>query len=110
MEETIKILEIDVPKEEAEFLFNEQAYNGKVLRVVDGKVVAIDPPVDEEAILEGKRARRRHLLDAFDKWEKAVICGREEDDAAVMRWYRALLDLKETAFDAIPDRIRYYLS
>lgn len=55
------------------------------------------------------RSRREPLLLAFDKWEKAVIRGRENDDESVMSWYRSLLDLQEIAFADIPERIRYYL-
>lgn len=57
------------------------------------------------------RGRRAILLTAFDKWEKAVLRGREEDSADVMEWYQKLLDLDETAFtDAnIPERVKYYL-
>lgn len=57
------------------------------------------------------RSRRSILLTGFDKWEKAVLRGREEDSADVMEWYQKLLDLDETAFtDAnIPERVKYYL-
>lgn len=55
------------------------------------------------------RCQRKILLGAFDKWEKAVIRGRENDDTAIMLWYQKLLDLKESAFEDIPKRIEYYL-
>lgn len=55
------------------------------------------------------RARRVALLAAFDKWEKAVLRGREEDDIAIMQWYQDLLDLEETGFENVPERVRYYL-
>lgn len=58
------------------------------------------------AILRTKRAK---LLTAFDKWEKAVLRGRETDSAAVIQWYKDLLDLKENAFAYIPIRVAYYL-
>lgn len=63
----------------------------------------------EERKLNTLRVKRTSLLSAFDKWEKAVLRGRETDDSAVMEWYRDLLDLKEEAFETIPDRVRYYL-
>ena len=72
-----------------------------------GKIIF--PPMTEEqklAILRNKRAR---LLNAFDKWEKAVLRGRETDSAAVIQWYKDLLDLKENAFTYIPIRVAYYL-
>ncbi len=55
------------------------------------------------------RSRREPLLLAFDKWEKAVMREREQDDEMVMSWYRNLLDLQESAFADIPERIKYYL-
>lgn len=55
------------------------------------------------------RAKREPLIVAFDKWEKAVLRGREVDDPAIMTWYQNLKDLKESAFENIPDRVDYYL-
>ncbi len=66
-------------------------------------------PYTEEELKSRLRMKRGPLLSAFDKWEKAVLRGRETDDNAVMEWYRNLLDLKEEAFENIPDRVRYYL-
>ena len=64
---------------------------------------------DEEELKKQRRNERKPLLDAFDKWEKAVLRGRELDDEKVMTWYQLLLDLEETAFESIPPRVRYYL-
>ncbi len=58
---------------------------------------------------ERLRNKRATLLTAFDKWEKAVLRGREEDSVSIMTWYQDLKDLKETAFENIPNRIAYYL-
>lgn len=57
------------------------------------------------------RDKREPLLLAFDKWEKAVLRGREIEDETVMQWYRDLLDLKESAFktENIPERVQYFL-
>lgn len=70
-------------------------------------------PYTEEEIEARKkerlRAQRVGLLAAFDKWEKAVLRGRESDDLAVMEWYRRLLDLDELAFESVPTRIQYYI-
>ena len=55
------------------------------------------------------RATRNTLLNAFDKWEKAVLRGRETDSEEVMQWYNELLALQENAFTEIPDKIQYYL-
>lgn len=63
----------------------------------------------EEELKEQLRTKRTPLLNAFDKWEKAVLRGREQDDYAIMAWYQSLLNLNETAFENIPERIKYYL-
>lgn len=55
------------------------------------------------------RARRKSLLEAFDKWEKAVLRGREDDSADIMAWYQSLLNLEESAFFDVPERVEYYL-
>lgn len=64
---------------------------------------------DEEEIKKVLRAKRKPLLDAFDKWEKAVLRGREQDDYYIMAWYNNLKDLQESAFESIPEKIKYYL-
>lgn len=63
----------------------------------------------EEEALTKLRSKRKKLLEAFDKWEKAVLRGREEENDSIMLWYYDLLDLKESAFENIPDRVNYYL-
>lgn len=66
-------------------------------------------PYNDEQLKDMLRAKRTPLLNAFDKWEKAVLRGRELDDTAIMEWYKDLLDLKEEAFENIPNRVQYYL-
>lgn len=56
------------------------------------------------------RSRRETLLEAFDKWEKAVLRNREVDDPYIMSWYQNLKDLVQSAFDNVPERIKYYLT
>ena len=63
----------------------------------------------EDRRLNALRARRTPLLEAFDKWEKAVLRGREYEDASIDEWYHRLLDLDELAFENIPKRIKYFL-
>lgn len=63
----------------------------------------------ERQKIHSLRNKRETLLEAFDKWEKAVLRGREEDDAEIMAWYNDLLELKEKAFNQIPARVKYYL-
>lgn len=78
------------------------------------------PLMTEEAIeekrkeleerLKGKyRIKREPLLVAFDKWEKAVLRGRESDSQEIMVWYQKLKELDEYALENIPERIKYYL-
>ena len=55
------------------------------------------------------RTKRKYLLIAFDKWEKAVLRGREQEDNMINMWYQLLLDLNVAAFENVPDRIKYYL-
>lgn len=62
-----------------------------------------------ELHLQRLRLKRKSLLIAFDKWEKAVLRGRADDSSVVMAWYQDLLDLKQTAFESIPDAVMYYL-
>lgn len=66
-------------------------------------------PYNTEELKDMLRAKRDGLLNAFDKWEKAVLRGREQDDYMIMSWYHDLLNLQETAFENIPERIKYYL-
>ena len=65
-------------------------------------------PTKENALFK-KRHERKRLLIAFDKWEKAVLRGRESDSDEVMTWFNSLLDLKDEAFINIPEAVRYYL-
>lgn len=62
------------------------------------------PPTADEL-----RVRREPLLEAFDKWEKAVLREREQDSVVIMGWYQDLLDLVPSAFENIPERVQYYL-
>lgn len=61
--------------------------------------------------LETLRKKRKKLLEAFDKWEKGVLRGREVEDTNIMQWYQKLLNLDSNAFlnTNIPLRIKYYL-
>lgn len=63
----------------------------------------------KEIKLNALRQQRKILLDAFDKWEKAVLRGREIDDSTIMVWFNDLLNLDENAFNNIPEVIKYYL-
>lgn len=98
----------DGMEEISEELYNELPY----LKKSDG-VISIDYSSkisgEETNRLNILRNKRIPLLEAFDKWEKAVLRGRETDSVIIMNWYQNLLDLKTEAFDDIPERVRYYL-
>lgn len=91
-----------------------EGIQGKEAYTEEEKILVFIPYTEEE-IRENKikelRSRRKILLEAFDKWEKAVLRGREIEDHAIMQWYQDLLDLKESAFEEvnIPERIKYYI-
>ena len=55
------------------------------------------PSLSEEENKNLLRNKRAKLLNAFDKWEKAVLRGRESESIEVMTWYYRLLDLDEYA-------------
>ena len=77
-------------------------------------VVDYDNTIDK--IIERKnelRAKRVPLLKAFDVYKSNVAYGvefeNEEQRKEIVAWYTALLHLEESAFEVIPERIRYYL-
>ena len=59
------------------------------------------------------RAKRVPLLKAFDVYKSSVVYGvefeSEEQREEIVKWYGDLLHLEESAFEVIPERIRYYL-
>lgn len=89
------------PRENRDIEITEEEYNNFVQSNTK------EPTLEEK--LSELRIKRKYLLNAFDKWEKAVIRGREIDSPEIMDWYQNLLDLKEEAFEDIPERIKYYL-
>jgi hypothetical protein len=124
------IPEVQEVKEEYHYEVIETFENGgqTVKRIIDVPGVAGKPqkieeediliyiPYSEEELRTQKISRLRlirngRLLPAFDKWEKAVIRGRESDDNNIMGWYHDILDLKANAFldENIPNKIKYYL-
>lgn len=106
----------------ASFKFSEDALvaDEDIVRGYDGQLVFMHETETEEykreaaekqneQRLQELRGNRIKLLEAFDKWEKAVLRGRAEDDAEIMNWYRDILDLKAEAFENVPEAVRYYL-
>ena len=67
---------------------------------------------ETEYKLNQLRKKRKYVLDdGFDKWEKAMLAGRETNDPLVYQWYEDLLDIEKTeiALENIPARVAYYL-
>lgn len=98
----------------------------KLVKIINDLVYCIDttgyhePSSNELIMLEKQneqreknslRFDRKPLLAAFDRWEKAVLRGRETDDSEIMQWYNKILDLESSAFNTenIPERIKYYM-
>ena len=60
-----------------------------------------------------KRQLRKPLLNALDIYDKNVTKGRvtetAEEKVSVDKWYKALLDLEDWAFNDIPEKVKRYL-
>lgn len=62
------------------------------------------------------RARRESQFKKFDIWEKAVLRGREEDSAEVIRWFNEMLTFTDSIdenttlhmFPQMPEAIKKY--
>lgn len=95
----------------AEFCNNEGYVICEIEPDEKGRRFTIQKPSEptEEEKLSYLRSERATLLNAFDKWEKAVLRGRQTDDENVMIWYNKLLNLEQDAFENIPEAVRYYL-
>ena len=86
----------------------------KCFDVENNCVIDYDNTIDK--IIEHKnelRAKRVPLLKAFDVYKSNVAYGvefeNEEQREEIVKWYGDLLHLEESAFEVIPERIRYYL-
>lgn len=59
------------------------------------------------------REWREIIFKALDVYDKNVSKGRivetQEEKCIVDKWYQAMLDLEEWAFDEIPEKIKRYL-
>lgn len=67
------------------------------------------PELSEEENRNLLRNKRAKLLNAFDKWEKAVLRGREIDSIDIMTWFHLIKALDENALNNVPERVKYYL-
>lgn len=61
--------------------------------------------------LNDLRAERINMLRAFDIYKTNVIYGIEEEThkEEILAWYKDILDLKEKAFNNIPEQIKKYI-
>lgn len=91
----------------------KKLYNESKCDLTENGIVDLDIKksfaLSKERTEELLREDRQPLLMAFDKWEKAVLRGREKDDLKIMTWYYLILDLDITAINNVPERIKYYL-
>jgi hypothetical protein len=92
----------------------EQIGKTKCFDVESNCVIDYDNTIDK--IIERKnelRTMRVPLLKAFDVYKSSVAYGvefeNEEQREEIVKWYSDLLHLEESAFEVIPERIRYYL-
>lgn len=73
----------DGMEEVSEELYNNIPYLKKANGIINIDYVAKSNG-EQEKILNDLRQKRQFLLTAFDKWEKAVLRGREVDDVLIM--------------------------
>ena len=73
----------------------------------------IESSLSDEEIKNNLRAKRIEILKAFDIYKTNVLYGiiyeKEEDHTTICDWYNNLLELKVSAFEDIPEKIRYYI-
>ena len=86
----------------------------KCFDLENNRVVDYDNTIDK--IIEHKnelRSMRTPLLKAFDVYKSNVAYGvefeNEEQREEIINWYNSLLQLDESAFENVPERVRYYL-
>lgn len=96
---------IDIPIEDLHLIGKTKCFD------VENNCV-IDYDNTENIKSELRIIRESKLHPAFDKWEKAVLRGREVDDANIMNWFYQIQDLIPSAFieSNIPERIKFYFN
>ena len=92
----------------------DQIGKTKCFDLENNRVVDYDNTIDK--IIERKnelREMRTPLLKAFDIYKSNVAYGvefeSEEQREEIIKWYNSLLQLDESAFENVPERVRYYL-
>lgn len=71
--------------------------------------------LNREALKEKElREKRKPLLDAWDITKSNILFGvdvvTDERKAELLAWYRAILDLDETAISSVPPEVEKYVS
>ena len=86
------------------------------MKIIGRKMIGTDSLqglAGTSAELIAKRQIRKPLLEAFDIYKSNVYYGivseTEEEHAAVLAWYRKLLDLDDDSLKVVPDEIARYL-
>ena len=99
----MKLLGIELPFEEFDYLVCEQN-KGKELKIVNGKVIAVDHEPTEEEILQRLRNKREvecfSIINRGALWYNTLT---EEQLVELQDWYKAWLDVTETR--VIPEKL-----
>ena len=100
----MELLGIEMRLEEFDTLMCEQS-KGKELKVVDGKVVAVErvePPKTQEEIIEELRMKREQecfsIINRGKLWYDTLT---PEQLAELQKWYTSWLDVTETLEEPI---------
>lgn len=91
---------------------NRKSKNTRRL-IADKDIERITDYLPEVEAKEAKRQVRKSLLSALDIYDKNVSKGRitetQDEKIIVDRWYNAILDLEEWAFNDIPAKVKRYM-
>ena len=101
-------------KEQIDNIMGQVSNGGMLVNDADGRPIVVPrPDPTAEEIKANLREQRERLLVAFDKYKSNVQYGIEYEiqtqHESMIAWYEDLLDLKGSAFENIPERIKYYL-
>lgn len=92
----MNLLGVEVTQEEFNNLLCEQA-NGKELKVIDGKVVAVEHEVTEEELLQAFRQKREiecfTIINRGKLWYDSLT---EQQSIELNNWYNSWLDVTTT--------------
>jgi hypothetical protein len=108
-------IDIEISDIDLELLNNKFTSNECFLKntnVIIGSTIKTSL-LDEE-IKNNLRAQRIEILKAFDIYKTNVLYGlineSEEEHLIIFDWYNKMLELEESAFAKIPEKIKYYMN